>query len=130
MSTADLVLEGGGVKGIGLVGAISVLEEHGYAFHRVAGTSAGAIVGALVAAGHAGRRRCVELMRTHRLRRSSRTVTCSTSSASPARVCRSSSRRASTRGSTSRSWLGAELAKLGVRTFADLALDDPGADPG
>lgn len=48
---ADLVLEGGGVKGIGLVGAISVLEERGYSFHRVAGTSAGAIVGALVAAG-------------------------------------------------------------------------------
>ena len=51
-STADLVLEGGGVKGIGLVGAISVLEERGYSFNRVAGTSAGAIVGALVAAGY------------------------------------------------------------------------------
>ncbi len=48
---ADLVLEGGGVKGIGLVGAISVLEEHGYVFPRVAGTSAGAIVGSLVASG-------------------------------------------------------------------------------
>jgi NTE family protein len=48
---ADLVLEGGGVKGIALVGAISVLTEHGYSFNRVAGTSAGAIVGALVAAG-------------------------------------------------------------------------------
>src|SRR5256885_16638859 len=48
---ADLVLEGGGVKGIGLVGAISVLEERGYRLHRIAGTSAGAIVGALVAAG-------------------------------------------------------------------------------
>jgi NTE family protein len=51
---ADLVLEGGGVKGIGLVGAISVLEEHGYAFPRVAGTSAGAIVGSLVASGVKG----------------------------------------------------------------------------
>lgn len=48
---ADLVLEGGGVKGIGLVGALSVLEEAGYRFERVAGTSAGSIVGALVAAG-------------------------------------------------------------------------------
>jgi len=47
----NLVLEGGGVKGIGLVGAISVLEEHGFSFVRVAGTSAGAIVGSLVAAG-------------------------------------------------------------------------------
>jgi NTE family protein len=48
---ADLVLEGGGVKGIALVGAVSVLQEAGYTFPRVAGTSAGAIVGALVASG-------------------------------------------------------------------------------
>jgi NTE family protein len=46
----DLVLEGGGVKGIALVGALSVLEERGFEFHRVAGASAGAIVGSLVAA--------------------------------------------------------------------------------
>jgi len=46
----DLVLEGGGVKGIGLVGAITTLASHGYTFPRVAGTSAGAIVGSLVAA--------------------------------------------------------------------------------
>jgi NTE family protein len=51
MPDADLVLEGGGVKGIALVGALSVLEERGYEFKRVAGTSAGAIVGSLVAAG-------------------------------------------------------------------------------
>lgn len=47
---ADLVLEGGGVKGLGLLGAVTTLASHGYAFPRVAGTSAGAIVGALVAA--------------------------------------------------------------------------------
>ncbi len=47
---ADLVLEGGGVKGLGLLGAVSTLESHGYTFPRIAGTSAGAIVGALVAA--------------------------------------------------------------------------------
>jgi NTE family protein len=47
---ADLVLEGGGVKGIALVGALSKLEEAGYTFRRVAGTSAGAIVGSMVAA--------------------------------------------------------------------------------
>jgi predicted acylesterase/phospholipase RssA len=29
---ADLVLEGGGVKGIGLVGAYPALEEAGYTF--------------------------------------------------------------------------------------------------
>lgn len=46
----DLVLEGGGVKGIALVGALSVLEKE-FEFHRVAGSSAGAIVGSLTAAG-------------------------------------------------------------------------------
>jgi NTE family protein len=48
----DLVCEGGGVKGIGLVGAISVLEEQGYQPQNVAGTSAGAIVATLLAAGY------------------------------------------------------------------------------
>lgn len=47
---ADLVLEGGGVKGIGLAGAILVLAEAGYRFPRAAGTSAGAIAAVLVAA--------------------------------------------------------------------------------
>lgn len=47
---ADAVFEGGGVKGIGLVGAIAVAEEKGYRWVNVAGTSAGAIVAALLAA--------------------------------------------------------------------------------
>ena len=52
---ADLVCQGGGVKGIGLVGAIRALDHAGYCFPRVAGSSAGAVVGALVAGlQHAG----------------------------------------------------------------------------
>ena len=51
-SNVDLVFEGGGLKGIGLVGAYSVLEERGYRPQNVAGASAGAIVAALVAAGY------------------------------------------------------------------------------
>jgi len=47
---ADLALEGGGVKGIGLVGAVLVLSEAGYRFRGVAGTSAGAIAASLIAA--------------------------------------------------------------------------------
>jgi NTE family protein len=47
---ADLVLEGGGVKGIGLVGAVITLADAGWRFPRIAGTSAGAICAALVAA--------------------------------------------------------------------------------
>jgi len=49
---ADAVFEGGGVKGIGLVGAVVVAEEQGHQWVNVAGTSAGAIVAALLAAGY------------------------------------------------------------------------------
>lgn len=48
--SADLVLEGGGVKGIGLAGAVLALDQAGYQFQRVAGTSAGAIAAAIIAA--------------------------------------------------------------------------------
>ena len=47
----DLVLSGGGVKGIGLSGAVVALLEAGYAIQRVAGTLAGSVVGAVLAAG-------------------------------------------------------------------------------
>jgi NTE family protein len=47
----DLVLEGGGVKGIALVGALEELCA-GRTVQRVAGTSAGAVVAALLAAGY------------------------------------------------------------------------------
>jgi len=48
----DLVLEGGGVKGIALAGALAVLEERGYEAQNLAGASAGAIVAVLYAAGY------------------------------------------------------------------------------
>ena len=48
----DLVCEGGGVKGLGLAGAYAALEQHGYKPQNVAGTSAGAITAALIAAGY------------------------------------------------------------------------------
>ncbi|MDR1641172.1 MAG: patatin-like phospholipase family protein [Clostridiales bacterium] len=46
------VFEGGGVKGIGLVGAVAGIEDNGYEFENVAGTSAGAIVASLIAVGY------------------------------------------------------------------------------
>jgi NTE family protein len=51
---ADAVFEGGGVKAIGLVGALCVAEEKGYRWKRVAGTSAGSILASLLAAGYSG----------------------------------------------------------------------------
>ncbi|GAB4269954.1 patatin-like phospholipase family protein [Thermincola ferriacetica] len=48
---AYAVFEGGGVKGLGIAGALEVAERY-YEWENVAGTSAGAIIGALVAAGY------------------------------------------------------------------------------
>ena len=53
-SQADLVFEGGGVKGIGLAGAFKQVYDTGYRPACVAGTSAGAITASLVAAGYTG----------------------------------------------------------------------------
>ncbi|WP_329345161.1 patatin-like phospholipase family protein [Streptomyces sp. NBC_01352] len=50
-TNVDVVLEGGGVKGIALVGALRELCA-AHTVQRVAGTSAGAIVAALLAAGY------------------------------------------------------------------------------
>lgn len=52
---ADLVCEGGGVKGVALVGAVCRLEKEGYTFQKLAGTSAGAVVASLIAVGYKGR---------------------------------------------------------------------------
>ncbi len=48
----NAVFEGGGVKGIALAGAVHAAERKGLTFHQVAGTSSGAIVASLVAAGY------------------------------------------------------------------------------
>jgi NTE family protein len=50
----DGVFSGGGIKGFALVGAYQEIEKRGFQFERVAGTSAGSIVAALIAAGYRG----------------------------------------------------------------------------
>lgn len=121
---ADLVLEGGGVLGIAHVGAVSVLADAGYSFPRVAGTSAGSIVGALVAAGMPASR-MTEVMKKMKYRRF---------------VDRSLLDRIPIggpllslllddgvfEGDYLREWLGNLLVdECGVETFGDLAVDDP-----
>ena len=48
----DIVLQGGGIKAIGLVGALAELTDRGFSVRRIAGASGGAIVAGLVAAGY------------------------------------------------------------------------------
>ena len=123
---ADLVLEGGGVKGIALVGAISVLEERGYEFRRVAGTSAGAIVGSLVAA-NAPAAELEEIMRGVDYRRFQdgprwRGLFLGKAAALIFQ-------QGIYEGQFVKDWLGERLARLGVHTFADLPYDDPQRPP-
>lgn len=51
MATVSLVLGSGGARGYAHIGVIEVLEEHGYTINCVAGSSMGALVGGLYAAG-------------------------------------------------------------------------------
>ena len=57
----DAVFEGGGMRGIGFVGAAHKFEQMGYTFRRVAGSSAGAIVASLIAAGYTAEEMRIEL---------------------------------------------------------------------
>lgn len=51
----NAVFEGGGVRGIGHVGAVCRMEQAGWQFADVAGSSAGAMIAALLAAGYTGK---------------------------------------------------------------------------
>jgi NTE family protein len=123
--TVDLVLEGGGVKGIGLVGAISVLEEHGMTFARVAGASAGAIVGSLVASGM-GAAQLQELMASldyTRFRDDTRLDHLSVLGKGMSLWLE----HGLYAGDYFHEWIGEQLAGLGVSRFADLYSPDEGS---
>ena len=122
---ADLVLEGGGVKGIGLVGAYTVLKEEGYAFHRIAGTSAGAIVGALAAAD-------IPISEIQRIMREVDYGKFQDRSfldhlGLVGQGLSTLFEKGIFEGDYLTKWLGDLLASQGKETFADLKLDDPGS---
>jgi NTE family protein len=118
---ADLVLEGGGVKGIGLVGAISVLEKEGYKFNRLAGTSAGAITASLVAGGCKSDE-LVDNMRSIDYNRF-RDETFFSRFAAPGKVASLLLENGLYKGDYVRDWIAERLAGCGIKTFGDLKLD-------
>jgi NTE family protein len=126
---ADLVLEGGGVKGIGLLGAVLELADAGYTFPRVAGTSAGAIVAALVTGYQRAGRDLHELedvLRRVDYKRFAggpwlQRVTGRFGDAAALLL-----RNGAHSGGYLADFLGPELERVGVTTFADLAIDDAG----
>lgn len=52
---ANAVFQGGGMRGIGIVGALTYVESKGYEWENVAGTSVGSVIAALIAAGYTAR---------------------------------------------------------------------------
>ena len=129
---ADLVLEGGGVKGIGLAGAVTALSRAGYAFPRIAGSSAGAVVACLVAALQvAGEpvERLTDVVRTVDLRRL-RDVGVLGRVPVVGRALALLVHDGLYEGRYLEDFLTGALGDLGVRTFADLRIpdDDPAAD--
>lgn len=122
---ADLVLEGGGVKGVGLLGAVLRLADAGYSFPRVAGTSAGAIVAALVAAYQKANEDLHGLVKVMDGLDFTRFADGS-ALARHTGIIREGVEVLLHEGAHSGDylleWLGAELAKVGVKTFGDLAL--------
>lgn len=126
MADADLVLEGGGAKLPGLIGAIDALVAGHYTFRRVAGTSAGAIVGALTAAGAS-----VEFMKRTMLGQDLTAFEDVDSLFRWApvlgRVEGLLLRKGMYRGRALHAYLTDLLAGLGVRTWADLRQEDPGS---
>ncbi|HEY5183712.1 MAG TPA: patatin-like phospholipase family protein [Actinomycetes bacterium] len=126
MPKADVVLEGGGVKGIALAGAISVLMERGYEFNRVAGTSAGSIVGALVAAGMS-RDELVSTVTSidyHEFQDGPMW-----DGLAAGKIFELFAEHGIYRGDYLRTWLGEQLAAHGVHSFADLRYTDPERPP-
>ncbi len=138
---ADLALEGGGVKGIGIVGAVSVLAEAGYRFARVAGTSAGAIAAALIAAiskkgvpmtslrGYLDNLTFTEFMQPKGKMHAFMDHHFGNAGEKLSDAAVLTHRMGVYDGNFLRTWLDPIMHDLGVRTFADLKItmdDDPG----
>lgn len=124
---ADAVFEGGGVKGIGLVGAVVEAERRGYRWVNLAGTSAGAVVAALLAAGYSG----------HDIRgflldldyREFRDLTPMARFPLVGPLASLLLENGLCQGRYLETWLGVKLADRGVHTFGDLVLEDFQGDP-
>jgi NTE family protein len=122
---ADLVLEGGGVKGLGTAGVTMGLLEQGWTFPRVAGTSVGALAAAFAAADADAKTFRAVLDRLDLRRIPDRRAPLPLVSESVSLLVE----RGAYAGDWIREWLLRELGRLGVRTFGDLRRDDPGDDP-
>jgi NTE family protein len=121
---ADVVLSGGGVKFIGLVGAIVALMDAGYSVKRASGVSGGSVVAAILAAASKDdqltSQEVKELALSVPLHKWRDAVP--VPFLGPAwGLLRGTSMY---RGDFAYDWVRSELKNLGVNTFGDLTLDE------
>ncbi len=125
----DLVLSGGGVKFVGLVGAVAALMDAGYSAYRVSGVSAGSVVAAISAAASKGDQLTSDQLRELALSvplRNWRDAGPVPFVGSAWGLVRDTSMY---RGDFAHDWIRSELKNLGVVTFGDLALGDDDLPP-
>ncbi|WP_410514680.1 patatin-like phospholipase family protein [Paenibacillus sp. BR2-3] len=114
----NAVFEGGGVKGISLAGAVQAAEQAGATFRRVAGTSSGSIVAALLAAGLSGEEMSVIIRGTSFSAFLKRAPIFNTAYVGPA--LRVLLKKGLYSGEALESWVRGILQKKGIVTFRDL----------
>lgn len=121
----DLILDGAGLTGAAFAGAYAELYEQGFRVERIAGSSAGALVAALIAAEYSPEEvtdltveppwpRILDPSRSRRF---------------PSLGRRSPLFTGLYRGAGLHGWIGELLERRGVRTFADLVRDPGETDP-
>jgi NTE family protein len=113
----DGVFSGGGIKGLALIGAYQAIEEKGYTFKRLAGTSAGAVIAAFIAAGYSSREilKIMDDVDLKKLLDSNAII-----SLPIIKWFRVYYRLGLYKGAALESWLEEKLKARGIYTFADL----------
>ncbi|MEK4881205.1 MULTISPECIES: patatin-like phospholipase family protein [Paenibacillus] len=114
----NAVFEGGGVKGICLAGAVEATEKAGRTFKKVAGTSSGAIVATLLAAGYEGEEMSRIIQGTSFSSFMKRAPIYNTAWVGPA--LRVLLKKGLYSGEALESWMRSLLLKKGIITFRDL----------
>jgi NTE family protein len=121
--TADLVLSGGGVRFIGLVGAVVALMDAGYSVQRVSGVSGGSVVGTILAAASQGNKLTAAEVKELGLSVPLRTWRDAGPIPFAGPVWGFLRDTALYRGDVAHDWIRSELKNLGVSTWGDLAYD-------
>ncbi|AGF54117.1 NTE family protein [Clostridium saccharoperbutylacetonicum] len=121
MLKCDAVFQGGGVKGIGLVGAVKAIEKK-YNFVNLVGNSAGAIVASLLAVGYSGEEIEHELKNLNYLKFKDETLI--DKMGIPGKILSTVLEYGIYEGNYFRNWIEELFKAKGKTTFGDIRMND------